>query len=330
MPLPKYYKYQVLKVYHGYGHKHNLTVYGHVFEQKFTNRRNYHNNILSNIIYLIKLFLIQPVAAAKVQMIWKSQVLNTVTEQDGFYKFEWESNEDVPAGWHTVTISLLDEGGGVVKTETGKVFVPHITQFGFISDIDDTVMVSHSATIFKRLKVMFTKNALSRRSFKDVVLHYKLLSTAHTTQQVPNPFFYVSSSEWNLYDELVEFFKHNQLPDGIFLLSQIKLWYQLFMTGKTKHEGKLLRVYRILNAFPNQQFILIGDNSQADPAIYKMICEKHPEKIFAVYIRNVVPKNAAATKELLDGLQNMGKHTCLFNDNEEAILHSKQIGLITA
>lgn len=323
------YQHQFLKIYHGYGHKHNLTVYGHVYEKKFTNRRKYNNNILSNIIYLIKLFFIKPVAAAKVQLVWRSQVLYGITEYDGFYKFEWVSDEDVPAGWHLVTIHLLGENGLIVKTAEGKVFVPHVTQYGFISDIDDTVMVSHSATIFKRLRVLFTKDPLSRRSFEDIGRYYKLLSTAHTTGEVPNPFFYVSSSEWNLYDELVEFFEHNKLPDGIFLLSQLKRWYQLFKTGKTKHEGKLLRVYRILSAFPNQQFILIGDNSQADPAIYKMICEKRPEKIFAVYIRNVVKKNAVATKELLDSIDKIGIHTCLFNNSGEAILHSRKIGLIT-
>ncbi|MBC7887737.1 MAG: App1 family protein [Ferruginibacter sp.] len=322
------YKHALVKVYHGYGHKHNLTVYGHVYQKKSTTGRKYNNNILSNIIYLVKLFLIKPVAGAKLRLLWREQVINGVTEQDGFYKFEWESLEDVNAGWHLVTVQLLDGSGNIITTGDGKIFVPHVTQFGFISDIDDTVMISHSATVFRRLRVLFTKNPRSRRAFKDVVHHYKLLSMAQTTPQVPNPFFYVSSSEWNLYEDLKEFFKHNDLPGGAFLLSQLKRWYQLFRTGKTHHEGKLMRVYRILNAFPLQQFVLIGDNSQADPSIYKMICDKYPEKIFAVYIRNVVKKNIPATNALLSTIDDK-IFTCLFTDNEEAILHSKEIGLIS-
>ena len=328
MSIVSKYEHIQVKVYHGYGHKHNLTVFGHVYENKHPARKKYTNNILSNIIYLLRLFFIKPIPGAQVQLQWNNQCLNGTTEQDGFFKFEWESVDDVPAGWHLLLIHVLDESGSPVKTGEGKVFVPHVTQYAFISDIDDTVMVSHSATIFKRLRVLFANNPRSRKAFHDVVNHYKLLSMAATEPEVPNPFFYVSSSEWNLYEDLKEFFRHNQLPEGAFLLSQLKRWYQLFKTGKTKHEGKLLRVYRILSAFPHQRFILIGDNSQADPAIYKTICEKHPARIHAVYIRNIVEKKSDSAKQLLTGIEKDGIYTCLFDTNEEAILHSKKIGLI--
>ncbi len=323
-----YNQHTVVKVYHGYGHKHNLTIYGHVCKDKFADKRRNHNNILSNILHLVRLFCLKPVPAARVQLIWRSQSMNAITEKDGFYRFEWESEDHVDAGWHPVAVNLVDDQGAIIKSGAGKVFVPHVTQYGFISDIDDTVMVSHSATVFRRLRVLFTKDPRSRKAFEDVVNHYKLLSLAHTTPDVLNPFFYVSSSEWNLYEDLKTFFRHNALPDGVFLLSQLKRWYQLFKTGKTKHEGKLIRVYRILHAFPKQQFILIGDNSQADPAIYKMICDKHPEKIFAVYIRNVVEKNVDATARLLTDIELKGIFICLFTNNEEAIRHSIKIGLI--
>ena len=175
---------------------------------------------------------------------------------------------------------------------------------------------------------MFTKNPNSRKAFTDVVHHYGLLALSHTTADVPNPFFYVSSSEWNLYDDLLDFFRLKNLPKGTFLLSQMKRWYQLFKTGKTKHEAKLMKVYRIMKVYPKQKFILFGDNSQADPFIYEMIARRYPQKIFAVYIRNVVKKNVAVTQRLLASIQQGGIHTCLFASNEEAIKHSQTIGLI--
>jgi phosphatidate phosphatase APP1 len=328
MSAPSTYKDTLVKVYHGFGHKHALTVYGHVYINRFARERKYSNNILANIIHLVRLFCIRPVAGAKLQLHWQKQVLETTTEDDGLYKFEWQSEEDVPAGWHPVSVHLLDQNGAIVKSGSGKVFVPHVSQFGFISDIDDTVMVSHSATVFRRLRVLFTKNPRTRRAFHEVVRHYGLLAVAHTTADVPNPFYYVSSSEWNLYDDIDEFFRYNGLPDGIFLLNQVKRWFELFKTGKTKHEGKLLRVYRIISAFPLQRFILIGDNSQADPLIYKMICEKHPGKIHAVYIRNIVHRKTASATELLAQISSQGIATCLFKDNAEAIAHSIHIGLI--
>ncbi len=317
-----------IKVYHGYGHKNDLVLYGHVFKNQPVLRRKYTNNILSNIFHLLKLFLVNPLAKVKLQLQWGLQIIESVSEADGFFKFEWASDETVMAGWHEVTVYAVNETGQTGLTGTGKIFVPHITQYAFISDIDDTVMVSYSATIWRRLRALFTKNPQSRKAFADVVNHYQLLAKAHTTDEVPNPFFYVSSSEWNLYNDLVDFFRYKNLPEGTFLLSQIKRWNQLLKSGKTKHEGKLIRVFRILSTFPRQKFVLFGDNSQADPAIYEKIATRNPEKIYAVYIRNIVKENAPATLQLLRSIEQKGIITCMFTDDLIAIAHSKKIGLI--
>jgi phosphatidate phosphatase APP1 len=320
------YKKLFIKVYHGYGHTHDLIIFGHVFKGKPLTRKRFSNNYLTNILYLLRLFFVRPVAGVKVQLEWRGQFFYSTTEKDGFFKFEWKSDDEVLAGWHDVKVSCTDSKGEV-KGE-GKLFVPNSTQFAFISDIDDTVLISHSATIGKRLRVLFTKNPRGRKPFLDVAKHYELLASAHTTAQVPNPFFFVSSSEWNLYDDLVEFFNYNKLPKGTFLLNQVKRWFQLWKTGKTKHEGKMLRIMRILNTFPKQQFILLGDNTQSDPAIYTSLANKLPGKIFAIYINNVSLKKEMATKQVLDSVKEVGTFVCLHKDNAGAMAHSKAIGLI--
>lgn len=316
-----------VKIYHGYGHMHDLILYGHLFNRKTVIRKRYSNNIFSNIIYLFRLFFVKPVAYANVELHWRDQVLLRKTEADGFIKFEWDALQPVPAGWHPVQVQYNGDGDSVMGE--GELFVPHKTQYGFISDIDDTIMVSHSGTIFRRLRTLFTTNPHSRKIFPDVARHYHLLSLSNTTHCAPNPFFYVSSSEWNLYDYLNDFFSYNQLPKGAFLLNHIKRWTELLQTGKTKHEGKLIRVTRILQAFPNQQFILIGDNTQRDPVIYKALAEKYTGRVHAIYIRNTDPAHEAATKEILAQLEaRTNIHTCLFTSSGEAIEHSFAIGLI--
>ncbi|MEO5684349.1 MAG: App1 family protein [Chitinophagaceae bacterium] len=316
-----------VKLYHGYGHMHDLLVYGHLFKTRPVSRKNYRKNVFSNTRYLLRLFFVKPVPFADVTLRWQNQVLHNKTEADGFIKFEWAAAEPVPAGWHNVEVDYTE--GRDTITGAGELFVPHVTQYGFISDIDDTIIISHSATVFRRLRALFTRNPRTRKIFTDVQKHYHLLSVANTTADAPNPFFYVSSSEWNLYDYLEDFFSHNKLPKGAFLLNHIKQWKELLQTGKTKHAGKLIRVARILQAFPNQEFILIGDNTQRDPVIYKAIAEKYPGRIHAVYIRNVHRENESATRELLNQLQQQtGIHTCLFTSSSEAIEHSRAIGLV--
>ncbi len=317
-----------VKVYHGYGHTHNLVVYGHVFRFKAKTTQKFSNRLFVNIVHLFKLFILKPYPFVKVRLLFNGQVINNTTEYDGFFKFEWKANEEVKAGWHGVQVEAIDEDGSVLASGLGKIFVPHITQYAFISDIDDTIMVSHSATIGRRLRELLIKNPRTRKTFKDAYMHYSLLANAHTDRGQPNPFFYVSSSEWNLYDYLVETFRFNKLPEGAFLLNQIKRWKDLITTGKTGHDGKLIRVMRILDAFPNQKFVFFGDNSQRDPSIYTAIAEKYPKNIAAVYIRNVRKEKELETSALLKRITNKQISTCLFETSEEAIQHSKSIGLI--
>jgi len=317
-----------VKIYHGYGHKHNLVVYGHVFKRKAKTSQIYSNNIFVNIIHLFKLFILKPYPSVRVRLQFFDQTIYNKTEKDGFFKFEWEALQDVDAGWHFVKVEAIDENDQVLASNEGKVFVPHITQYAFISDIDDTVMISHSATIGRRLRELFIKNPHTRKTFANAAIHYQQLALSHTEKDQPNPFFYVSSSEWNLYDYLLETFRFNKLPDGAFLLNTLKRWSDLIKTGKTGHEGKLLRVMRILDAFPNQKFIFFGDNSQQDPFIYASIVDKYPKNIEAVYIRNIRPEKENETDELLKKIEAKNVFACLFKNSNEAIEHSKKIGLI--
>ena len=317
-----------VKVYRGFGHAHHLLLYGHVFTFSSIPRQRYTHNWLINFFSLIRLFFVKPIPRARVRMKWENQVFYTETELDGFFKFEWSADQEISFGWHEVKVELLDINDEVITSGTGIFFVPHSTQYGFISDIDDTFLISHSASIFKRLYVLFTHNARSRKTFNDVVYHYQLLSLAHTKESEPNPFFYVSSSEWNLYDYIVEFARVNHLPPGIFLLNQIKRWYQIFKTGKTKHSGKFVRIVRILEMFPHQRFVLLGDSSQQDPYIYASIAEKFQGKIHAVYIRDVFEKNSQKTKETLLRLEQAGVACCFYKNSIEAIAHSRKIALL--
>ena len=173
--------------------------------------------------------------------------------------------------------------------------------------------------------MLFTRNPRSRQAFAGIAELYQWLAQARTEGDTANPFFYVSSSEWNLYDDLVEFFRFNHLPEGSFLLNQVKRWYDLLKTGKTKHEGKLLRIVRILEAFPQQRFILLGDNSQSDPAIYQSIVKKYGEQIVGVFIRSVVPNHDSQTQVILQTISEQGVPTLLFKESATALIHAKEI-----
>jgi len=317
----------VVRVYNGYGDEDLLLVYGHVLRQSPLPKRKFKKNFWSNSMSLLRLFMTEPYRRIKVQMDWHGVRLETETDEDGFFKFEWQSPQVTAAGWHEIEIALAT-GKHAGVAGKGKVLVPFSTQYAFISDIDDTFLISHSSNLRKRLYVLFTKNARTRRPFEGVVRHYQLLAHANTTPENPNPFFYVSSSEWNLYDYILEFKRSYGLPEGVYLLSQLKRWYELGKTGQTKHSGKFVRIVRVLKEFPHQKFILLGDDTQQDPEIYSKIVEGFKDRIVCVYLRHVGRRKKPETEHFAREIRSHGVEVCYFNKSEEAIAHSQKIGLI--
>lgn len=319
-------KNRSVKNYNGYAYGNQLHAFGHVFENQAPALPAKGSSIFSNLWYLLRCFNVKPAAGVTVLLQNESQNLSDVTEDDGFFSFQWEDARSLTPGWHEVSAHLP----ATDAYSSAKLFVPHTTQFAFVSDVDDTILVSHAASPARKLWQLITRSPAKRKLFADVARHYRLLSAAGTTGDCPNPFFYVSSSEWNLYDYLHEVFRLHQLPEGIFLLNQVKRLHQLFKTGTGKHERKLLRIVRIFEALPTQQFVLLGDNAQMDTMIYQMLSEKYPDRIYAVYIRNVRKSKAAATQVILNEIAAKNINTCFFTHSSEALAHSEKVGLITA
>jgi phosphatidate phosphatase APP1 len=318
-----------LKVYHGYGHNNCLTVFGHLFRLSPFPRRQYRQSFVRNTLALLRLFMVKPYAGVEIRLEWKGKIHTCRTDTDGFFRMEWKDQEPYDRGWKPVLVEAFRGNESIAKA-AGRILIPQDSQYIFISDIDDTFLMSHSANLRKRLYVLFTQNARSRKPFEGVVRHYQLLAKTGTTPEAPNPFFYVSSSEWNLYEYILEFTAVNKIPRGIFLLSQLKRFSQLLKTGQNNHGTKFTRIVRIMQAFPNQRVVLFGDSSQQDPYIYESIVKHFPRRVHAVYIRDVFERNAQMVKDVLHKIESAGVPCLFFKHSEEAILHSVKIGLIDA
>lgn len=317
----------VVKVYNGYGDADTLLIFGHVLRQSPLPKTKFKKNIWSNAFSLLRMFLVKPFRGVKVMVNWQGDIHETTTDEDGFFKFEWKPERCPDAGWHKVLVTMEDDEGNTVSGE-GKALVPHAAQYAFVSDIDDTFLISHSASLRKRLYLLLTKNARTRRPFEGVVKHYQLLARSGAYAGTPNPFFYISASEWNLYDYIREFKTVHNMPEGVYLLSRLKLWHKILQTGQGKHTGKFMRIARVMKEFPHQRFVLLGDDTQRDPEIYTKIVEGFGGQVACVYLRNVSKKKRPEVEHFLRELKRMGKEVCYFKHSREAIEHSKKIGLI--
>lgn len=322
-------RHPVIKLYNGFGDKDEVLVYGHVLSVSPMAPKRLTNNILLNLFGLIRLFIVKPLPGASVELHWYGEILKTTADAEGHFKFEWKPHYIPEPGWHKIeTFYHAPKTGLIACTAECDVFIPHVYQYGFISDIDDTFLISHSSNLMKRLLVLFTKNAGSRKPFEGVVEHYRLLARAGAATGPDNPFFFVSSSEWNLYEYISHFCAVHRLPRGILLLSQMKHISGVLNTAQGKHSAKYFRIVRILKSFPHHKYILLGDNSQKDPEIYARVVKDFPDNILAVYIRNVTPKFDTQARAFLAEMEKTNVLTCYFEKSSDAIEHSKRIGLI--
>lgn len=316
----------VVRVYNGYGDEDMLLLIGHVLRWSPLPKTKFKRNFWSNSFSLLRLFIVEPYKYAPIQLIWQDQVLQGVSDDNGFFKFEWKSEKVLQPGWHTLEV-MIAEGKYAGTKGCGKLLVPYPTQHAFISDIDDTFLVSHSSNLRKRLYVLLTENARTRQPFDGVVKHYQLLAKGKNISY-PNPFFYVSSSEWNLYDYIREFQQNHNIPEGVYLLNQMKSGMEFLKTGQGKHDGKFMRIVRILKEFPHRKFVLLGDDTQRDPDIYEDIVRSFPGRILCVYLRYVGKVQKETTISKINKIKKAGVQALYFKNSEDAIAHSRQIGLI--
>ncbi len=321
----------VVKVYRGFGNDKYLKVYGHIFRRSALPRRKYRDIDFVNLLAVIRLFLVRPYPQATVRVRYGEQVVDVLTDEDGCFQVELPLASPLSPGWHRVLVQLVSQTltpEAVLAEGEGHVLIPYPTRYMCISDIDDTFLISHSATIAKRLLVLLTENAHSRRPFEGVVAHYKMLAEADNELHVSNPFFYVSSSEWNLYDYILEFSQKNGLPDGVYRLSKLKQLSEVLKTGKGKHHTKFDRIVQIIETYPDRQFILLGDDSQEDPIIYESIVQQYSQQIRCVYIRQIHVEHKVRTESLMAQIDAKGVASCYFVHSADARQHSIAMGLI--
>ena len=314
-----------VKVYRGFGNAERVVIHGTVFRRSAFPRKEYRMGLFVNLFSLIRLFAVRPYARARVRVWCGQDYMDVITDTTGYFWATMPLNIPLAHGWHPVRAELVAQTGTpepILAGGDGQVLVPHPTALACISDIDDTFLISHSANLAKRLRVLFTQNAHSRQPFDGVVAHYQLLANATDDSDITNAFFYVSSSEWNLYDYILDFSDKNHLPTGVYLLSPLKRFRELLKTGQGRHRTKYARIVWILQTYPDQQFVLLGDDTQEDPSIYASVVEQFSRQIRAVYIRQVHARNQPKTRAVLSRIDAMGVSCCYFAHSDTAMQHT--------
>lgn len=161
----------------------------------------------------------------------------------------------------------------------GEVHLVEPSGLSVISDIDDTVKISNVTDTKKLLEYTFLLDFEAALGMAD---QYREWSATNVS------FHFVSSSPWQLYPPLTEFLDAAGFPWATLSLKSMRFrdetFFDLFKKGT---ETKPAAIEKILAAYPDRDFILVGDSGEQDPEVYAALIRKFPDQVGKIYIRNV-------------------------------------------
>jgi phosphatidate phosphatase APP1 len=321
-----------IDAYRGFGRGDRAWVKGRVLRGAPAPRARERDSVWLNLAATLQRFESDEIPGARVAVRWAGGEQVLKADREGYVECWIDADPPLAAkgGWAEVEMELLEpvDAGEPFRNVAPVRIASPSARFGVISDIDDTVVRTDVASRLRMARNVLLGNAHTRMPFPGVAPFYRALERGGDGR-AHNPVFYVSSSPWNLYDALAEFLELRRIPLGPLLLRDWGL--PSADPGPGGHAGhKRTHIGRILDTFPALPFILVGDSGQEDPEIYHRAVHDHPERILAVYIRNVsrAPERVEAIRALAAEVEKAGSALILADDTVTAARHAAEHGWI--
>lgn len=216
-----------------------------------------------------------PVADSTVHVEIGGQVHEVIADRGGV--IDAVIKVDLDAGWQEFTMSI--EGQQPV---TARAFiVGDEVEFGIVSDVDDTVMV----TALPRPLVAAWNSFVVDEHARVPVPGMAVLLDKLAAQHDGAPMIYLSTGAWNVVPTLNRFLSRHLFPKGSFLLTDWGPTHDRWFRSGRAH--KLANLNRLAAEFPKIKWLLVGDDGQHDEGIYAQFQNEHPDSVAAVAIRRL-------------------------------------------
>jgi phosphatidate phosphatase APP1 len=322
----------VIQPFRGYGRRDRLWLMGRVLREPRIPASAAGDPLWRILLAAWRRFESDEVPGARVRATAAGASVDLEADEEGYFSGWLEPRRPLPAGKRSVEVELelLDAPAGSAVRATGEVLLaPATARFAVVSDIDDTVVPTEAGRLLRMARNTLLHNAHSRVPFPGVAAFYGALAAGRGAEG--NPFLYVSSGPWNLYDLLLEAFRLHGMPPGAVVLRDWGLSAEGLLPTRHRHH-KLAAIRQALEVWSELPFLLVGDSGQQDPEIYREVAGDHPERVLAVYIRNVSRDLArpAAIGRLAAEVAEAGGTLLLAPTAWELASHAAERGWITA
>ena len=148
-----------------------------------------------------------------------------------------------------------------------------------ISDIDDTIRVSHVRQKGALLRGTFLEPFRAVDGMADVFRDWS---------QCGAQFHYLSATPWQLYMPIAAFVDAHGFPKGTFHLRDFR-WKDrtIFNVLASPDRYKLRTIEPLVRQLPQRRFVLVGDSGQHDPEVFGELARRYPRQVQRIFIRDV-------------------------------------------
>jgi phosphatidate phosphatase APP1 len=322
-----------IRAYRGFGNHSEFHLHGRLLRGEAERFSRPADGSLDNVLASFQRMESDEIPGVEVELEFRGRSARATTDEEGYFRASLPVaglSPRLTPGWHDVGVSAElteDRRPETLHMEsTCTVLVPsEEARFGVISDIDDTVMVTGATRLLSMLRRSLLENAWRRMPFPGVAALYRGLATPGGGESGRNPFFYISSSPHNLYLPIVQFLEIQRLPRGPVLLRDLGLAHDRWLKA-AHHAHKTEKVERVLSSYPGLPFVLIGDSGQHDLHIYLEAARRQPERIRAIWIRDVT--GDGRHRGLVAEAERLGVPTLLADDSRAIAEHAAALGLV--
>jgi phosphatidate phosphatase APP1 len=288
-----------IAAYRGHGDARGVELCGRVLARPGMDGAHDDAHWWHNLRDTYRRFASRKVPHARLRVTFQGASAEPVCDREGYYHAELLPQSALtPQLWADAAVCLAD---GRLLTPQPVLQVAADAAFGVISDIDDTILHTGIASLRTTAQLTFLHNARTRKPLCGVAALYRALQSGASgaAGHQRHPVFYVSSSPWNLYDLLDDFIDHNDIPCGPIFLRDFGIERGKFIATRG-HGHKLDHAIALIERYPHLRWVLAGDSGQDDAELYAEAAQAYPERIAAIYIRDVDPDHDSPLDQAVD------------------------------
>jgi len=223
-------------------------------------------------------YITAPVGYIPVRIRIGEKEYRTKTDRSGYFDYTIPAH-DLPPGWQEVDV--LTAAARPAKAPV--LVVDGDARLGIVSDIDDTVMVTSIPRPLIAAWHSFVRHVRARQLVPGMAQMYQDLLADHPG----TPVFYLSTGAWNIMPALDHVLRRGNYPGGPMLMTDWGPTNTGWFRSGQEHKRTALR--RLRAEFPHIRWILIGDDGQHDPMIYREFAAEYPDHVAAIAIRELSP-----------------------------------------